>query len=70
MSTDMKAIFERLAAGHDLTQALLWGDAARCHDTLEELRRQLDVDLPVLDLTGLAEAAALETLEALAPEIS
>ncbi len=50
-----------------LDQALLWGDPARCRERLASLRAELGVDLPVLDLVGLEESAALHALEALAP---
>jgi len=50
-----------------LEQILLWGEPARCREQLASLRADLRVDLPVLDLVGLNESAALHALEALAP---
>ncbi|MCH6561102.1 MAG: LLM class flavin-dependent oxidoreductase [Myxococcales bacterium] len=50
-----------------LERALLWGEPDRCREQLSTLRALLDVDLPVLDLVGLDESAALGALEALAP---
>ena len=50
-----------------LRQAVLWGEAARCRDRLAEMRAQLGVDMPVLDLTGLDETATLRALEVFAP---
>jgi alkanesulfonate monooxygenase SsuD/methylene tetrahydromethanopterin reductase-like flavin-dependent oxidoreductase (luciferase family) len=51
----------------ELTQALLWGEPARCRDRLDALRSELCVARPILDLIGLGEAAAARALEALAP---
>jgi alkanesulfonate monooxygenase SsuD/methylene tetrahydromethanopterin reductase-like flavin-dependent oxidoreductase (luciferase family) len=50
-----------------LDEALLWGEPARCRDRLAEMRARLAVDMPVLDLTGLDEAASAHALEVFAP---
>ena len=50
-----------------LARALLWGEPVRCREHLSSLRKELEVDLVVLDLVGLDESAALSALEALAP---
>jgi alkanesulfonate monooxygenase SsuD/methylene tetrahydromethanopterin reductase-like flavin-dependent oxidoreductase (luciferase family) len=47
-------------------EAVLWGDAARCAERLAQVRRELDVALPIVDLSGLGEAAAERALVALA----
>ncbi|HTO07068.1 MAG TPA: LLM class flavin-dependent oxidoreductase [Myxococcota bacterium] len=47
-------------------RAVLHGDPARCRARLAELRRELDVALPIVDLAGLDEPAAARALEALA----
>lgn len=48
-------------------RALLWGDPAGWADRLAELRAELSVELPVLDLSGLDEAGALRALHGLRP---
>jgi alkanesulfonate monooxygenase SsuD/methylene tetrahydromethanopterin reductase-like flavin-dependent oxidoreductase (luciferase family) len=47
-------------------RAVLHGDPARCRARLAQLRDELGVALPVLDLAGLDEPAAERALEALA----
>ncbi len=51
----------------EAVRALLVGAGDSCRARLEELRETLDLDLPVLDLSGLDAPRARETLEALAP---
>ncbi len=53
-------------APHDLERAILYGEPARCRDRLAKLREELELALPILDLTGLDEASAAQALEALA----
>jgi alkanesulfonate monooxygenase SsuD/methylene tetrahydromethanopterin reductase-like flavin-dependent oxidoreductase (luciferase family) len=48
-------------------RAVLYGEPARCRERLERMRDELDLALPIVDLTGLDEARALAALEALAP---
>jgi len=50
-----------------LERAVLCGDPAHWSSRLAELRSELAIDLPVVDLSGLDEAAARRALEALAP---
>ena len=51
----------------EVRQALLWGEPERCRDRLAEMAADLDVDMPVLDLTGLDESASQQALEIFAP---
>ena len=51
----------------EVERAILYGDPASCRERLARLREELDLALPVVDLTGLDEARALQALEALAP---
>jgi len=48
-------------------RAILFGEPERCRERLARLREELDLALPVVDLTGLDEAGAARALEALAP---
>ncbi len=50
-----------------LERGLLWGEPVRCREQLTSLQQELEVDLPLLDLAGLDESAALGALETLAP---
>ena len=50
-----------------LPEALLFGDASRCRERLAEMREKLEVDVPILDLSGLDEEAARRALEIFAP---
>jgi len=47
--------------------AVLWGEPERCRARLAEMRAELDVALPIADLSGLDEAGAERALLALAP---
>ena len=51
----------------EVERAILYGEPASCRDKLARLREELDLALPIVDLTGLDEANALLALEALAP---
>lgn len=51
----------------EIDEAVLAGGAERCRTRLDELRRALRVDLPVVDLSGLGYDAARRALDALAP---
>ena len=51
----------------ELSRALLAGAALDCRRRLAALRQELDLALPILDLTGLARDAARRALDALAP---
>ncbi len=49
----------------ELGDAVLWGEPARCRERLAALRVELDVALPIADLTGLDERNAERALAAL-----
>ena len=49
----------------ELGEAVLWGDPGRCRERLAALRAELDVALPIADLTGLDERNAERALAAL-----
>jgi alkanesulfonate monooxygenase SsuD/methylene tetrahydromethanopterin reductase-like flavin-dependent oxidoreductase (luciferase family) len=51
----------------ELAGAVLAGAPAACRERLAALRRELDLALPILDLTGLDFDAARRALDALAP---
>jgi alkanesulfonate monooxygenase SsuD/methylene tetrahydromethanopterin reductase-like flavin-dependent oxidoreductase (luciferase family) len=51
----------------ELGEAIVAGPASACRARLAELAARLRLDLPVLDLCGLAAEPTLRTLEALAP---
>ncbi|MFQ5418508.1 MAG: LLM class flavin-dependent oxidoreductase [Myxococcota bacterium] len=51
----------------EIRPALVLGDAAHCRERLAELAGELSLDLPVIDLSGLAAGPAGAALEALAP---
>jgi hypothetical protein len=46
------------------------GSAERCRARLAELGDELELDFPVIDLSGLDAAASHATLEGMAPEKS
>jgi alkanesulfonate monooxygenase SsuD/methylene tetrahydromethanopterin reductase-like flavin-dependent oxidoreductase (luciferase family) len=48
-------------------RAVLWGEPARCRETLARMRSELAIALPIADLSGLDEAEASRALDALAP---
>ena len=50
----------------ELDEAVVCGSPRECRARVQAVRCELAVDLPVVDLTGLARAAAEESLEALA----
>lgn len=50
----------------EMSDAVLWGEPARCRERLAALRAELDVALPIADLTGLDERGAERALAALA----
>jgi alkanesulfonate monooxygenase SsuD/methylene tetrahydromethanopterin reductase-like flavin-dependent oxidoreductase (luciferase family) len=54
-------------AREERARALLWGDPAGWEARLAGLRAELAVQLPVLDLSGLAEAGALRAIHGLRP---
>ncbi len=58
--------FRGLDAG-EIERAILYGEPRACRDKLARLREQLELALPIVDLTGLDEAGAERALEALAP---
>jgi len=49
----------------EIAPALVVGSAAHCRERLMALARDLDLDLPVIDLSGMDAAAARHTLEAI-----
>lgn len=49
----------------EIAPALLIGDARTCRQRLEELARELAIDLPVLDLSGLDAETARRNLDAI-----
>jgi len=48
-------------------RAILYGDPEGCRDKLDRMRDELELALPIVDLTGLDETSAGSALEALAP---
>ena len=58
--------FEEVSS-EELREGLVAGDAARCTRRVIEIHQALDIDLPILDLTGLGASASRRTLEAFAP---
>lgn len=50
----------------ELPEALVAGSGAACRERLAEIRERLGVELPVVDLSGLAHDAARHALEVLA----
>jgi alkanesulfonate monooxygenase SsuD/methylene tetrahydromethanopterin reductase-like flavin-dependent oxidoreductase (luciferase family) len=50
-------------------RAILYGEPEACREKLGRLREELDLALPIVDLTGLDEASAAGALEALAPAV-
>ena len=50
----------------ELAEAIVSGPAGVCRQRIAEIRGQLGIDLPVLDLTGLARAGAECVMESLA----
>jgi hypothetical protein len=52
----------------ELATGLAVGSAADCGRRIAELARELSLDLPVIDLSGLAAAPARRVMEGLAPE--
>jgi alkanesulfonate monooxygenase SsuD/methylene tetrahydromethanopterin reductase-like flavin-dependent oxidoreductase (luciferase family) len=54
-------------AREQIARAILHGPPERCREQLERMREELDLALPVVDLTGLDEANARTALEWLAP---
>jgi alkanesulfonate monooxygenase SsuD/methylene tetrahydromethanopterin reductase-like flavin-dependent oxidoreductase (luciferase family) len=51
----------------ELLPAIVAGSAADCRARLTTLREELQLELPILDLTGLPRDAARRALDALAP---
>ena len=51
----------------EVSGAWIAGDAAECRRRLAELRRSLSLELPILDLSGLAAEPSERVLSALAP---
>ena len=51
----------------DLDEAIVTGTPEQCRSRLGQIRRELHVDLPVLDLSGLDAERARRALVALAP---
>jgi alkanesulfonate monooxygenase SsuD/methylene tetrahydromethanopterin reductase-like flavin-dependent oxidoreductase (luciferase family) len=52
----------------ELAEGLVVGSAADCGRRIAELARELSLDLPVIDLSGLAAAPARRLMEDLAPD--
>ena len=50
-----------------IQRALVVGGALYCRTRLGEIARELHLDLPIVDLSGLDAEASRATLEALAP---
>ena len=55
---------------HEIAAGLVLGNADECRRRLAELRDELALDLPVVDLSGLAVGPARRLLEGLAPSNS
>ncbi len=51
----------------EVERAILYGDPGGCRERLARLREDLDLALPIIDLTGLDEDDAARALDALAP---
>jgi alkanesulfonate monooxygenase SsuD/methylene tetrahydromethanopterin reductase-like flavin-dependent oxidoreductase (luciferase family) len=51
----------------EIAPALVLGEAARCRARIEEIAAELQLEHPVLDLSGLEASAARRLLEALGP---
>jgi len=51
----------------DLAEGLVGGSPARCRRRIEEIREELRIDLPIIDLSGLPEGQAAAQLDVLAP---
>ncbi len=51
----------------EVERAVLYGEPERCRERLAQMHEDLELSLPIVDLTGLDEAGALAALEALAP---
>jgi alkanesulfonate monooxygenase SsuD/methylene tetrahydromethanopterin reductase-like flavin-dependent oxidoreductase (luciferase family) len=58
--------FHGLSAA-EVERALLYGEPEACRERIERMRDELELALPVVDLTGLDEPGASAALEALAP---
>jgi alkanesulfonate monooxygenase SsuD/methylene tetrahydromethanopterin reductase-like flavin-dependent oxidoreductase (luciferase family) len=54
----------------EISAGLVVGSAEQCRRQIAEMARELSLDLPVIDLSGLAAAPAGRVMEALAPENS
>jgi alkanesulfonate monooxygenase SsuD/methylene tetrahydromethanopterin reductase-like flavin-dependent oxidoreductase (luciferase family) len=52
----------------ELREAIVAGSPASCRARIEAIRRDLAIDLPVIDCGGLHHDAARHTIDALAPE--
>jgi alkanesulfonate monooxygenase SsuD/methylene tetrahydromethanopterin reductase-like flavin-dependent oxidoreductase (luciferase family) len=52
----------------ELSEALVAGEAENCRRRIEAIRRELRVDLPVIDCSGLDYDAARQVLDAFRPE--
>ena len=50
----------------EVDRAVVAGSAASCLARLDAIRREFELDLPILDLTGCSRSACVRTLEALA----
>lgn len=57
----------REVADADIARASLSGDTKACRAQLARMRREFELDLPVVDLTGLPATEAHTALESLAP---
>lgn len=55
-------------APHELEEAIVAGSPEGCRMRIESIRRDLRIDLPVVDCSGLHRDAARHVLDALAPE--
>lgn len=51
----------------EMSDAVLWGEPARCRERIAQLREELHLALPIADLSGLDEPAAERALRSLVP---
>lgn len=57
----------RALPDRELPEAIVAGSAAQCRERLAQIRRELGVTLPILDLSGLPADASRRVIEALGP---
>ncbi len=52
----------------EVSNAMLWGDVEHVQLRVDVIRNELMIDVPILDLAGLNEAAARQVIESLRPD--